>query len=56
MHCKKAYQQAWTGDKSLLYNTIKVQSFYRTGGLQRYFVVNLAVARNAQNDDVEAAV
>ena len=35
---------------------MKVQSFFRTGGLQRYFVVDLAVADNAQNNDVEVAV
>ena len=39
-HCKKSHQQAWTGDKSLLYEAVKVQSFFRTGGLQKYFIVN----------------
>lgn len=32
MHCKKNHQLAWKGDKTQLYNTIKVQSFFRTGG------------------------
>jgi hypothetical protein len=38
-HCKKHHQLAWVGDKSQLYSIVKVQSFFRTGGLQRYFKV-----------------
>jgi hypothetical protein len=56
MHCKKHHQQAWTGDKSLLYNTVKVQSFFRTGGLQKYFVVQEAEAQDVRDVDVEVAV
>jgi hypothetical protein len=56
MHCKKHHQQAWTGDKSLLYNTVKVQSFFRTGGLQKYFVVQVAEAQNAEDVNVKVAV
>jgi hypothetical protein len=37
MHCKKNHNQAWKGDTSQLYSTIKVQSFFRTDGLQKYF-------------------
>jgi hypothetical protein len=32
MHCKKYHQLACEGDKTPLYNTIKVHSFFRTGG------------------------
>jgi hypothetical protein len=39
MHCKRDHQLAWLGDKSQLYSLVKVQSFFRTGGLQEYFVV-----------------
>jgi hypothetical protein len=38
-HCKKHHQLAWVGDESQLYSIVKVQSFFRTGGLQRYFKV-----------------
>ena len=38
-YCKKYYGLAWVGDKSQLYSLLKVQSFFRTGGLQRYFGV-----------------
>lgn len=38
-HCKKHHQLAWVGDESQLYSMVKVQSFFRTGGLQRYFKV-----------------
>ncbi|KAL1640484.1 hypothetical protein SLS61_010254, partial [Didymella pomorum] len=56
MHCKKTHQQAWVGEKSLLYKTMKVQSFFRTGGLQKYFTVNLVDAGNTENDEVENTV
>jgi hypothetical protein len=40
-HCKKSHQQAWTGDKRQMFDCVKVQTLFRTGGLQKYFVVNL---------------
>ena len=56
MHCKKNHQQAWVGEKSLLYKTVKVQSFFRTGGLQKYFVVDLADVGDVENAGVEDRV
>ena len=56
MHCKKNYQQAWTCNKSLLYDNVKVQSFFRTGGLQKYFVVATDVAANQDSTVVEEIV
>lgn len=41
-HCRTKHQRSWTGDTSALYSKVKVQTFFRTGGLQRYFVVNTA--------------
>jgi len=55
-HCKKNHQQAWVGEKSLLYKTVKVQSFFRTRGLQKYFVVNLVDAKINKNARVENIV
>ena len=49
MHCKKNHQQSWTGDKSSLYKAVKVQSFFRTGGLQKYFIVEADVVENRQD-------
>jgi hypothetical protein len=46
-HCKKAHRQVWKGDTSTLYKRVKVQTFFRTGGLQRYFVVRAADSGNA---------
>ena len=40
----------------MLYKTVKVQSFFRTGGLQKYFIVNLVDAGNTENDGVENVV
>jgi hypothetical protein len=40
MHCKKNHQQSWTDDKSALYNSVKVQTFFSSGGLQKYFLVD----------------
>ena len=56
IHCNKNHQQAWIGEKSLLYNTVKVQSFFRSGGLQKYFIVDLADVQNAENAGVENTV
>jgi hypothetical protein len=53
MHCKKKHEQSWTGDKSLLYDTVKVQSFFRTSRLQKYFVVNLGGIEDSKNVDDE---
>lgn len=55
-HCKKNHQQAWIGEKSLLYKSVKVQSFFRTRGLQKYFIVNLVDNGNAENNKVENTV
>ena len=56
MHCNKIHQQAWVGEKSLLYNTVKVQSFFRSGGLQKYFIVDLVDAQIDENAGVENIV
>lgn len=50
-HCKRNHEQVWVGEKSLLYKTVKVQSFFRTGGLQKYFIVKAGVVRERQNSD-----
>lgn len=39
-HCKKEHKQPWKGDTETLFNNVKVQTFFQTPGLQRYFVVN----------------
>ena len=41
-HCKKEHRRAWKGETSTLYNKVKVQTFFCTGGLQRYFLVDAA--------------
>jgi hypothetical protein len=40
----------------LLYKTIKVQSFFCTRGLQKYFIVSLADAVDPKNASVKAAI
>ena len=40
----------------MLYKTVKVQSFFRTGGLQKYFIVDLVDAGNVENAGVENSV
>jgi hypothetical protein len=40
MHCKKYHQLGWKGHKTVLYCSIKVQTFFRTGGIQKYFRVD----------------
>lgn len=39
-HCKSEHSLRWISDISELYTNVKVQTFFQTGGLQRYFVVH----------------
>jgi hypothetical protein len=48
-HCKRIHEQAWIGNTSLLYDCVKVQTFFRTGDLQKYFVVNLGEVEDEEN-------
>jgi superfamily II DNA helicase RecQ len=56
MHCKKKHQQPWTDTKSALYQRVKVQTFFSSGGLQKYFVVDLDVDENGQGLDPNQVV
>jgi predicted AlkP superfamily phosphohydrolase/phosphomutase len=40
-HYYKLHDLSWTGNKNLLYKSIKVQTFFSSGGLQKYFIINL---------------
>jgi hypothetical protein len=48
-HCKKNHPQAWKNEKISLVESVKVQTFFRTGGLQKYFIVAVGVAENVEN-------
>lgn len=48
-HCKKSHQLSWASNKSALYESVKVQTFFKGGGLQKYFIVELSVSENEQN-------
>lgn len=48
MHLKRNHQQAWKGEKSALFDSVKVQTFFRSGGLQKYILVDLSVGKNGQ--------
>ena len=50
-HWKKSHKLSWTGDKSVLYKSVKVQTFFRTEGLQKYFIVDLDVGENDEIAD-----
>lgn len=56
MHLKKEHQQAWKGEKSALYESVKVQTFFNGGGLQRYFVVDLDEDGNGEKLDENLVV
>ena len=55
-HCKNIHQQAWARDKSVLYDAVKVQTIFRMGGLQKYFIVEYDGVVNAEDMDVELTV
>jgi hypothetical protein len=46
----------WKGNKTALFEEVSVQSFFCTGGLQKYFVVDSAVIVNAEHSNVEQTV
>jgi hypothetical protein len=50
-HCKKRHQQPWTSEKIELFHSVKVQTFFCSGGLQKYFIVQSGVAENRQDLD-----
>jgi hypothetical protein len=58
-HCKQIHGLSWKGDTARLYNKVKVQTFFRAPGLQRYFVVYdsqpiaTPAARQERHDQVE---
>ena len=39
-HAKKQHGIAWKGDTTALYTQVKVQTFFKLGRLQRYFIVD----------------
>ncbi|KAH6632879.1 hypothetical protein C7974DRAFT_161917, partial [Boeremia exigua] len=41
-HCNSAHQTAWSSRDAALCEKVKAQTFFRAGGLQRYFVVKAA--------------
>ncbi len=40
----------------MLYKSVNIQSFFRTGGLQKYFIIDLADARNNENVGVKQQI
>jgi hypothetical protein len=42
-HCREIHELSWAGDKDVLFRNVKVQAFFNSGGLQKYFIVNLSV-------------
>jgi hypothetical protein len=53
MHCKEKHTQAWIGNTSLLFDFVKVQTFFCTGGLQNYFMVDWGNVENTEEVDDE---
>jgi hypothetical protein len=51
MHLKRDHEQAWEGEKSNLFTSVNVQTFFRNGGLQRYFIVELGEGENGEKLD-----
>jgi hypothetical protein len=50
-HCRKSHQLSWTDDKSTLYESVKVQTFFSGEGLQEYFVVDLDIGESEKKSD-----
>ena len=56
-HCNNVHQASWSSKDATLCERVKAQTFFRAGGLQRYFVVKAAAAAAAAaaDDDDEGA-
>ena len=52
-HCNNVHQTAWSSKDVTLCEKVKAQTFFRTGGLQRYFVVKVADNDRAPSDPHE---
>jgi hypothetical protein len=50
-HYNKSHKLSWTGDKSALYKSVKVQMFFRSRELQKYFTVRVRVGENEERSD-----
>jgi superfamily II DNA helicase RecQ len=54
-HRNKSHGLSWKSDTGSLYAEVCVQTFFRTGGLQRYFTVNMpddaGASRSSDSDD-----
>jgi len=53
MHCKNAHQIRWVGDTQKLYDKVRVQTFFRSGGFQRYFTVNESYQEASPDADTQ---
>jgi len=40
-HCYQQHKLSWQGDTERLFKRVKVQTFFNTGGLRRYFIVQV---------------
>jgi hypothetical protein len=52
-HCKKLHKLLWSREESTLYNSVKVQTFFSRGGLQKYFIVDLEEDENGGKLDLD---
>lgn len=56
IHCRKEHDQRWAEDTHLLYKAVKAQTFFRTAGMQRYWIVEAAEAGDVENAHVDVTV
>jgi len=56
VHLKKEHQQGWKGEKSDKFESVKVQTFFNSGGLQKYFIVNTDSEENGEKIDQDQVV
>jgi hypothetical protein len=55
-HCKKSHKLSWSREESTLYDSVKVQTFFSRGGLQKYFIVDLEEDENGGKLDLDQVV
>lgn len=56
IHLKKKHKQVWKSQKHELFQSVKVQTFFSSGGLQKYFIVDLVEGENREKLDLNQVV
>jgi hypothetical protein len=55
-HCKKEHNISWTSNKSMLFQSVKVQTLFRGRSLRKYFIVDMGSSKKEENPTTDNVV